>query len=569
MFILSMKRHWSILAIALVLGYLMILPFFYFQRALGEGYKGILNQIIDDELFYMARIREVMDGHSLLGNTYLWEHKNQLPQQLFLPEILLAQPLKLLELNMVEGRILYSFLLPAVAFLLTYLAFYLISPSRLWANIFAVFLFFGLYLFKFNRPVIPQFVFLFWLSQFILIWLLISRRPYKWLVILNAVNFGSLFYLYPFYWTFYLVFFVVLTTTYFFRDKFLAKQFLKILIGGLLIGSFYFYLTFLATQLPEYQETLTRLQLVFSRSPSEIKSVSLAIVVLLLIGVLCRLKAIRINKEILFFIAGAFSSILVTNQNIITGQKFEFGHYRMLAVFFLVFTLYYLSTPIKKVQFSTIWLGVILLIIGLFVFRGVNGHISRTLKISEQDIYAQKYKAVFDWLNENTQKDSVVYSNEEISRLVPVYTANNVFYSRPANLFIISDNEVEERFILNNYFEKFSRDFVIENERAIWGVRYIDRYSDATQANKWRELLGLGLKSEVRLPEEEINMVIFKARDIQKENLENRLKKYQIDYTIWDMEKNPNWQLNKQKFLEKVFEKDNFVIYENTNKRSD
>ena len=106
----KVKKHWPAILIAVVLGSLMIWPFFYFQVALGDEYGGILNQVIDDELFYMARIKDVVDGYPTLGNAYLFEHKNQLPQQLFLPEFLLAQPLKLLNLDVVQGRIFYNFI---------------------------------------------------------------------------------------------------------------------------------------------------------------------------------------------------------------------------------------------------------------------------------------------------------------------------------------------------------------------------------------------------------------------------------------------------------------------------
>ena len=567
-----MRRHLVAILLAIAFGLLIVWPLFYFQFVLGDEYRGIQNQIIDDELFYMARIRDVMDGHPMLGNAYLFEHKNQLPQQLFLPEWFLAQPLQLLNLDVAQGRILYSFILPALAFLLTYFAFYGIKPSRFWANLFAIFLFFGLYLFKFSRPVIPQFVFLFWLAQFIFLWsrffgskksrILDSQSEsgqfhFDWLLLLNILNFGLLFYLYPFYWTFYLVFFAAAVLIYFLKDRFLSKQFLKILVGGAIIGSFYFYLTFLASRLPEYLETLTRLQLVFSYSPSEFKTVVLAFFTLILFGILYRFKLTKINKETLFFIYGTISFLLVTNQNILTGRKFEFGHYRMSAVFFLVFAVYYIASQIKLGLKLKFLFAFILIIISVY---GIYGYAQMVFKVSDQDIYTQNYKEIFNWLNKNTPPDSVVYANEEISSFTPVYTSNNVFYSRNANLFIISDAEVEDRFILNNFFEKFDRDFVIQNERAIWGVRYIDRYGDAVQANKWRKLFNLELKDETRLPENEIERVLAKAGEIQTDQPSKDLKKYRVDYFIWDKNKNPNWNLEKLD-LEPVYDFENIHIF--------
>ena len=204
----KIKRHWPAILAALILGFFTVMPFLYFQISLGEEYRGVFKEIANDELFYMARVKDVMDGHPVLGNAYLYEHKDQLPQQLFLPEWMLAQPLKLFNFDIIQGRIFYGFILPALAFILTYIAFYRIYPSRFWAGLFSAFLFFGLYLFKFTRPVIPQFVFIFWLAQFIFLWSLIKNkyddimiyhRIYKKsLLTLNILNFGLLFYLYPF-----------------------------------------------------------------------------------------------------------------------------------------------------------------------------------------------------------------------------------------------------------------------------------------------------------------------------------------------------------------------------------
>lgn len=556
----KIKSHWPVLILAIIIGFLMIWPFLYFQAKLGSEYKGILNQIIDDEIFYMARIQDVIDGHTTLGNAYLLEHKDQLPQQLFLPEFLLAQPLKFLNLDMVQGRIMYNFILPAFVFILTYIAFYLIHPSRFWANIFTVFLIFGPYLFKFTRPVIPQFVFLFWLTQFIFLWRFIKGPTNRLLKYLNILNFGFLFYLYPFYWTFYLIFLAILIIFYWFRERLLSKQLLIILFGGLAIGSVYFYLTFLASHLPEYQETLTRLQLVISRSPSEIKTVLPAIFILVLIAVLYRLKKITLNRETLFFTAGVISILIVINQNIITSQKFEFGHYRMSAMFFLVFAVYYLLVPIFKLLNLKLKFLLAFLII-IFSAYSTYGYIQRSVNIFEEDFYRQKYRVIFNWLNENTFPDSVVYADEDISSLIPVYTSNNVFYSRYANLFLMPDKEAGDKFIINNFFEKFDRDFIIENERSIWGVRYIDKYGDAVQANKWRKFLGFGLKDETRLPEEEINKILAEASRIQSSSFEKELKNYRVDYFILDKEKNPGWRLESQSFLEDVFKDGNFVIY--------
>ncbi|KKS69101.1 MAG: hypothetical protein UV39_C0021G0008, partial [Candidatus Azambacteria bacterium GW2011_GWA2_42_62] len=175
-------------------------------------------------------------------------------------------------------------------------------------------------------------------------------------------------------------------------------------------------------------------------------------------------------------------------------------------------------------------------------------------------VYRQNYVPIFDWLSKNTEKDSVVYANIDISGLISVYTANNIFYVREANLFFISDAEVLDRFILNSFFEKFNEDFIINNDRSIYGVRYIDAFGHTVQANKLLRLLGLKLKPEVYLPEEAIEKVITRAKELQKNDFIDELKKFRVDYLIWDKNKNPNWKINAKNF-KPVFKSDNLIIF--------
>jgi len=191
---------------------------------------------------------------------------------------------------------------------------------------------------------------------------------------------------------------------------------------------------------------------------------------------------------------------------------------------------------------------------------GIFDYSKRAFVIDENAVYRQNYTPVFEWLNKNTEKDSVVYANSDLSRLIPVYTANNVFYVREANLFFISDKEVLDRFILNNFFSAFGKDFIIENDRSVYGVRYIDAYGHTVQANKLRRLLGLKTEPEVYLPEEAIQKVIGRAAELQKGNFVEEIKNYRIDYLIWDKNKNPDWEVNSKNF-KPIFLSGDLIIF--------
>jgi len=563
------KKHWLALILALILGALMVLPFFYFESKLGSNFHGIIPEVVNDELFYYARIKDVVDGHSLLGNAYLSEHKSILPQQVFLTEYLLAQPIKLFNLNTNTAHLIYNFLFPVIAFILTYLALYLISKSRFWAIIFSLFLFFGLYLIDFIRPVSPQFNFIFWLLQFILLWRFLENSRSRKLLFLNIFNFGFLFYVYPYYWTFYLIFFVVFITLNFINSKYFhnsnygSKQIIKIIVGGFILATPYFYLNYLALKLPEYTETLTRLGLIYSRFPSGIRIALWSLLGLLTFGFAIWRKFIKLGIKTIFFISGILASVIAVNQHLITGRNIEFSsHYSMGAIFFLVFAVAYLwskrgSTLIQDQRLSAILLLIIVLAV---VASSLDGYSKRAFAINEKNIYIQNYAAIFEWLNKNTAKDSVVYANPDLSGLVPVYTANNVYFVREANLFLVSDAEVLDRFILNNFFENIDKDFIIENVRSIYGVRFIDAYGHTVQGNKLRRLLGIKPESEIYLPENAVQKVLSRAKELQSGNFIRELNQYRIDYLIWDKNQNPNWQIGED--FDPIFNANNIVIYE-------
>jgi len=559
----QIRQHYIALILALLLGALMVLPFFYFQIKLGNNFKGILPAIVDDENFYYARIKDVVDGHPFLSNAYLFEHKNELPQQVFLAEWLLAQPLKLFGISINMGHLIYNFLLSAIAFLLAYTAFYLILRRKFWSLIFSVFLFFGLYPLAFIRPVSPQFNFIFWFTQFIFTYLLIENQNSRRFLILNMINFGLLFYIYPYYWSFYLIFFGIfilfnfINSKYFHNCNYESKEIIKTVIGGLVLAIPYFYLNYLASRLPYYIETLTRLGMIYSRFPSGFRIIFWSALGLIAFGGFLWRKIIKWDVKTIFFVSGISASIIAVNQHFITGRNLEFSsHYNMAAIFFVVLAAAYLFSTVKNQKFSI----AIAIIIAVVVINGLYDYSKIVFAIDENVVYRQNYAPIFDWLNKNTEKDSVVYANTDLSRLIPVYTANNVFYVREANLFFISDSEVLDRFIINNFFSAFSRDFITKNVRSIYGVRYIDAYGHAVQGNKLRKILGLKLEPEIYLPKTAIQKVVGRASQLQNSDWIKELKKYQIDYLIWDKNKNPDWKINLKNF-KSVFQSNNLIIF--------
>ena len=73
--------------------------------------------------------------------------------------------------------------------------------------------------------------------------------------------------------------------------------------------------------------------------------------------------------------------------------------------------------------------------------------------------------------------------------------------------------------------------------------------------------MGIKTVPEVYLPEDVINNVLNRANQLKNSNFEKELGKYRVDYILWDKNKNPEWRFGGQKFVSKVFENNDFVIY--------
>ena len=245
----------------------------------------------------------------------------------------------------------------------------------------------------------------------------------------------------------------------------------------------------ISTKLPFYEQSIYRLGMINTHFPSGIKIIFLFIVALILFAIAYKKKIIKINELSILLISNIMAAVICVNQHVITGKNLEFSsHYWDVSIFSFVFLIFYLLAKfLQKTSFKIYQnkIAIILLVLVLvFAFVHQKNQILSDAHPKEQEIYWQQYMPLFEWLNQNSNKESVVYANSDLSNLIPVYTRNNIYYNRFANLFFISDQEVQERFIINNYWENFDEEFIFDHQRYIWGVHYIDQYGHNLSKNK-------------------------------------------------------------------------------------
>lgn len=562
-----LRKHYSVLILALAVGALTVLPQVLAIKQV-PNFQGIYKTVNNDELYYLARAKEVIDGHSAIANPYLYEHKNEPPVQIGLPEYVLARPLAILNIDLHHGFLFYDFLLPALGVILSYGIVYFLTKRVLLSFFTAAFLHLNLFLYIFNRSPSPQFNFLFWLSLFFL-WLRFIEVPSLTRAVLVGLNFGLLFYIYPYYWTFYVVFFAVyIFLNYVYKQPIPYKQYLIIFGITLLVAIPYFINLGHSVSLPYYDETLSRIGLITSHFPSGRKIVMWGSLLLVLILLARYKKVVSLNPRLLLFISGTVAAMVTVNHHLITGKNLQFSsHYWQLSVFVFVFATAYLLSqwlalpkPYKQkiILFTILALVIFVRPLKYFSYVAAGG-----LRYTPAEINQQRYAPVFEWLRRNTKPDEVVFANNAMSVLIPIYTANNVFFQSLAGLHFVSNGEVQERFVLNNFWDTFNPTYAVANRFNIWGAYYPTLYDHNQSKNKIRSWFGLAEKEYVKYPPEAIDSFLRLAEKVQSQDFATQLKKYRVNYFVED-KKNDRWPIDKLLFLKPVFQTDDLLIYEVT-----
>lgn len=556
------EHRWGI-AFAVFFGLLMALPYIIFPWQIGDSYHGIGRIIADDTLFYLARIRDAMDGYLNLASPYLWEHKGGLPHQLFFVEDVLGLFYRAFHLDILSGFILTTGMTSAFAALLTYAIVYAISRSRPRAVLLTAFLFIGLFPLAFLRPIAPQANMLFWLAQIYVLFLCATKPMTARLVAANALAFGLLFYVYPYYWMHMAVVYVFFIAYLWFADRARAKLIGLSVIGGLIVAIPYFFLNVLEARLPEFAEIIARMGMVQTHMPGSF-DVLVSVGICVIVFVLLWKKGIRPPTGTVFLVMSAVSVALAANQQIITGRDAFFSsHFRDLGFFSSAFALLALAPFVfDRMKHPRRWLAGAVLIMLAVIGGGMKTYAITVASVSERDIQMQAYGPVMDWLNAHAPKDAVVYANEELSKVIPVYTSANVFFSSQINLSLVSDQESMRRFVFNHYFASFTPEMIAKHERSVFTLRYIAQAGKMRQGNKLRRLLGLDPIPFEALPEERVQDAIRQANAIrQSGDVSLAWREFRVDYILWDSEADPDWAFQDRTDLVPAYQDGRFTIY--------
>jgi len=266
-----------------------------------------------------------------------------------------------------------------------------------------------------QRPIHPQFTFIFFILWLIFLWKILSENIFRKYIIYNfllGILVGLLLYMYPYYWTTILAIYGTLIIYKIIKNK------------TNIWGLFIFLFSFLITSIPYflnlheaslnifYSETLSRIGLFYTHFPTCYYN-TLPVIFTLLLVIVFRSK-IRDHNKMIYSLSLLFTALLINWQNLITGKYILFSTHYYMVTAFLVITVIFIAINNLNNEFkikSAFYL--ILLIIPLFYFSANNiNHFKNLFSLSipkEETNKQQEMKDIFDWLNSNTPKDSILY----------------------------------------------------------------------------------------------------------------------------------------------------------------
>ena len=429
--------------------------------------------------YYEARVREIVNGHPFMGNPYFLEHNNEIAPAFFLADWLAAIP-RLLGMSLEGGATVNLLFWSLIFVFLVYGILRGMNVSKTASVVGAGLSYFSVF-YMMARPVSMQIVFpfyLFFLLTF-LFWIKdTTNKKRSALLVLASI---ASFYIYTYLWQI-VVIILGLTGGYWLivREKDKVIRLIKMLGFIIIFSAPLFVYTYRQITHPYYWETFRRMGFMTTHMPfAETFYSGRWIILMILVWLLSfwwskELRANQPYKTSLIFVAiSGLSLIIASASNIITGKEIELAGHIVRFVWLwlpltLVVFLFFVKNNWMNFKFFSLSKKFIILILILMCFYGAGIYYKRSfLMLSRKQQAIQNYidenqrtSAVLEWL-ENGEKDPVVIwidddSQSAIEGYITAATKHYVLFSIGGTLHLVSNQEVEERYLVSNYFNKLS-----------------------------------------------------------------------------------------------------------------
>lgn len=575
--LILISHKWAII-LAFAAAILVSFPQVFLRYDISDSYYGIeFMGAGDDEASWLARAREVQDGHYSLSCVYLKDGKNDPYLIQPLGTIITASLGKIFSLNINDTLLAARFFFTFIIFLLIYGFVYLISQSRLISLAATLALILGrdiigrsgiqdlitegtpsIRYLNLMRPVNPLMTYFFFFGFLLFFWLFYKKRQWRW-GLLSILMLGLSFYDYFFTWTFLYIFCGLLAIILIFQRKWHdAKRIGIVLFVAGLIAIPYFVNIYEVSSHINYEEVSQRYGLIPGHAPT------LGLTAIILFGMVFMFFPRAQKERYLFVLALSITPFIALNQQVITGKNLSNVHYHWyfaipLFIIFLSTTLLLWFSEKGKKSLKIVLASFIILVSivsGILVQRG-SYSINKEPIIEKQS----RYGPAMSWLGKNSQKDEVVFTDEETGYFVLIYTPLNLFSHFKAQTCLAASRDLLVDGIFLNYrldgVDKDSAEEFFFNSRGDISHFLYGMYYDFKTG------------SYAGIPDEIIFDLVKKYQDSfslsDAEFIKNLFNGHEVRYVVWDKKAKPRWQFEQYDFLKKAAEFNDAVIYEYAN----
>ncbi len=581
--------------LAFAVGFVYLLPHLLFIIEAGTSYC-IPFLAMPDERHYASRIREVYDAHYTIANPDLREYKDSPYFWQPLSEIIVGSIGKLFGLTLEELLVASDFVFPCILFVIIYgfgcyvtqsrsiallatcgimmVSIFIVGPPQALVYLIARFSFINIPAifnpkssFLFTRSINPQINSILFFLFMIEVYRSIFRES-KRDALFAGILLGGFFYCSFYYWSYVIAgcsiygIYALLTK----KHASVWRLALIITVGAIL--SIPYWIGFYQVHAsPVYDEVTKRYGFYFTHKPYLPK---IELLPILLFLVVCPKK----EGPYLFLASFFLGGIICENQHILTGKRFHPYHWSIYCQAPLIWIAFALivSTTAKLLasnrlvwrirQRGALWTSLLLLCVFLnaihtqvvYVYatdreQGPRSFYEESLPMW---IYYQKLGPVIRWLNAHAEKDSVVLSATWPSELITAFTHCNILVGWHTQVYLVSDQELWERWLLKCYFFGVPTDKVFDVLRPnLDGILFLPPWGHhgevPTDFRLWLETL---------------------YRGITQQPLLSLLAKYNVDYVLLSRSEREEYHIeetgftiNRYPFLTQVVSTGDIALY--------
>lgn len=576
--------HYAACIAGFFMAILVALPLIIFSVSNRDVYQGInIPHYGSDGHFYLTRAKEVLEGHPL-GNPFIREGKDKQDYFFTYNDTILFKPWAWLGLgnsiNAVTLANMYNFIGVMVLTVLIYFVVFQLSGNKLLSIVAAISAIGGYHLVynksffynDFNIYGRPMFPYLSSLAFFAYLNALIKglqTRAWRDLIIAGLL-YGLVFYVYFFNWTFCSALNGTLIGLYAIRRDYKNCKAVLIIMGiGIIVGAYSVMnqILYFTSQNGSQAAYFHASSHTYAPILSKIGSLTL---LLFIFFVYKRRQDTHITVLFGLILAGWIS----LNQQIITGRVVEIGHYYwyFIVPISIIISWYMVGRLIEHTCWSKWIYGGVLALVFLHASIGQYASIPVTVEAKR---YEQSYQPLLAALEKDQRSGVILAANDPQELLFTIYTHHDLFWY---NLLSLTDTPLErfhDALFMYAYLHPAARkDFTTymrgcaetEIKKCGLGVLYWDieglssgfdyyTYHDYVRRKDF-SLLGPHREQTLKTLNAEFSSVKNDAA------MNALLKKYEVNYIVWDKNRFPDWDFGFIKNLKLVVANDGLYLYQ-------